>query len=117
MADPRRDGREQRRVGGRVVWIGLALSYHLWLRASELFADDKGWFHEVYCLRRGEIAHVKGDEQLEGKDIRAADKVDVRVRRSKGDQGRKGAVLVRKWREGSGRMTAEGWVGGVGGKV
>ena len=41
-------------MGGRVVWIGLALTYLLLLRASELFAEDDGSVHAVYCLRGGE---------------------------------------------------------------
>ena len=40
-------------MGGRVVWIGLALTYLLLLRASELFAEDDGSVHAVYCLRGG----------------------------------------------------------------
>ena len=36
------------KVGGRVTWIGLALSYFLTLRASELFAGEEGEFHT--CL-------------------------------------------------------------------
>ena len=32
-------------VGGRVIWIGLALSYFLKLRASELFVKEKVVFH------------------------------------------------------------------------
>ena len=43
-------------VGGGVVFIGLALPYFLTLRASELFTGEKGDFHNMYCLRRGDVA-------------------------------------------------------------
>ena len=42
-------------MGVRVTWIGLALTYLL-LRSSELFAEESGVFHELYCLRRGDVA-------------------------------------------------------------
>ena len=32
-------------VGGRVVWVGLALSYFLMYGAAELFTGEKGEFH------------------------------------------------------------------------
>ena len=34
------------------------------LRASEFFANGKGVFHKVYCLRRRDVAFVKDNEQL-----------------------------------------------------
>jgi len=36
-------------VCGSVTWIGLALSYLMLLRISELFAEDDGKVHTVYC--------------------------------------------------------------------
>ena len=36
-----------------MMWIGLALTCLLLLRASELFAEENGVSHEVYCLRGG----------------------------------------------------------------
>lgn len=91
-------------VGGRVVWIGLALSYFLMLRASELFAGEKGEFHSIYCLRRGDVAFFRNNEQLGEGRRQEADKVEVRFRGSKGDQGRKGAVIVRTRGEGGGAV-------------
>ena len=41
-------------VGGRIVWVGLALTYQLLFRASELYAEEGRKVHEVYCLRRGD---------------------------------------------------------------
>ena len=53
------------RVGGRMAWIDLALSYFLMLRASELFAGEKGEFHNIYCLRRRNVTFFRNDEQLD----------------------------------------------------
>ena len=79
-----------------MLWIGLALTYLLMLRASELFAEKDGKIHEVYCLCRGDVAFFEGDKQLEGPERVRADKIEVQMRGSKGDQGRKGAVMVRE---------------------
>ena len=61
-------------------------------------------FHKVYCLRRGDVAFFKDNEQLVGSRIHEANEVEVRFKGSEGDQGRKGAVLVRtrtgRWKEG-----------------
>ena len=53
-------------VGGRVAWIGLALTYVLLLRASELFVEDDGRVHAVYGLRGGDVAFYAGERQMEG---------------------------------------------------
>ena len=47
-------------VGGRVLWIGLALTCFFMSRASELFASGKGVFHKVYCLRGGGCGILQG---------------------------------------------------------
>lgn len=96
--------------GGRVLWIGLALSNLLMLRASELFAGAGGKVNEEYILRRGDVAFFRGTEQVMGARRREADKVEARFRASKGDQQRKGAILVRvRW--GKGAQRDEGAVG------
>ena len=51
-------------MGGRVAWIGLALTYLLLLRASELFAEDDGSVHAVYGLRGGDVAFSEGERQV-----------------------------------------------------
>jgi len=94
---------------GRVLWIGLALSYLLMLRSEELFDRGKGKVHEVHCLQRRDVAFFKGNEQLMGDKRKEADKVEVRFRGSKGDQEQKGAVLVRI-KGGSGMERDEGAV-------
>ena len=82
-------------TGGRVVRIGLALTYLILLRASELFAEDDGSVHAVYGLRGGDLAFYAGKQQVEGGRSPGIDTAKVRLRGSKGDQGQKGAVLVR----------------------
>ena len=73
-------------VGGRVAWIGLALTYLLLLRASELFVEDDGRVHAVYCLREN-VAFYAGERQVEGGSSPEVDTVVVRFRGSKGDRG------------------------------
>ena len=82
-------------VGGRIAWIGLALTYLLLLRASELYAEDSGRVHAQYCLRRKDIAFFAGNRQVEAGGDPGVDTVEIRFRGSKGDQSRRGAVLVR----------------------
>ena len=82
-------------VGGRMAWIGLTLAYLLLLRASEVFAEDDGRVHAVYCLRGGDVAFYAGERQVEEGSSPGIDKMEVRLGGSKGDQGRKVAVLVR----------------------
>lgn len=43
-------------LGGRVIWIGRALTYLLLVRASKLFVEENGPVHEVYCLKRGDVS-------------------------------------------------------------
>ena len=97
-------------VGGRVLWIGLALTYYFYVASVGIICQRKGLFHKVYCLRRGDVAFFKGNEQLVGSRIHEANKVEVRFKGSKGDQGRKGAVLVRT-RTGRGKEGERGAVG------
>ena len=88
-------------VGGRVAWIGLALTYLTRLGASELFAEDDGILHAVYCFRGRDVAFYAGEWQEEGRRSPEIDTVEVRFRGFKGDQGRKWAVLVRTGTDGS----------------
>ena len=82
-------------VAGRVLLIGLALSCYIMLRASELFANGKGMIHEVYCLKRGDAASFKDNEQLVGTKIHEENIVEVRCKGLKRNEGRKRAELVR----------------------
>lgn len=57
LTDALDDGEEHTVVRDRgvwVVWIGLALMYHLLLRESELLAEEKARIHKEYCLRKRE---------------------------------------------------------------
>ena len=46
---------------GELVWSGLALSYLLLMRQSELFADDKTKMaHQDFCVRRGDLTVQAG---------------------------------------------------------
>ena len=65
------------------------------LRASESFAKERGVHHKAYYLRRGGVAFLCDNDQLAAGSIREADRVEVRLRGSPGDQGRKRAILVR----------------------
>ena len=82
-------------VWGRIVWIRLALTYPLLLRASELFAEEGGKVQEVHCLRRGDMAFFEKGVQLGLGRKEAADTVEIRFKEGEGDQRRKGAVAVR----------------------
>lgn len=80
-------------MGGRVRWIGLALSYFLALRASELFIGGNSVYHKVLCLQRDHVALVRDYERLEGGRRQEANKIEVDLRGSKEVKGGKGAVL------------------------
>ena len=82
-------------AGGKIVWIGLALTYQLLLRASELFAEEGGKVQQVQFLRRGDVAFFEKGVQMGPGRREATDTVEIRSKGRKGDQGRKGAVAVR----------------------
>ena len=46
-----------------MFWIGLAVSYFV-LRASELSAKSKEVYRRVYCLKRGDVAFFRDNDQL-----------------------------------------------------
>ena len=82
------DGRWQPRVGdgGRVMLIRLALTYLLLLRGSELFNKRTDYLTN-YTAYGGGTRCFSGGCQLAGGTEKEADKVEVRFRCSKGDQG------------------------------
>jgi hypothetical protein len=73
---------------------GLALSYLLVARTSELFADDKSkTVHTDFGLLRSDLSFFDGQEQQSQWENRAeAATLEVRFRGSKADQQRCGAV-------------------------
>ena len=95
-------------VGGRVAWIGLALSYLLLPRVSELFAEDDGRVRTVYCLRGEDVAFYTGERKVEGGERPGDRHGGVTFQRIKRLSRSKKAVLVRTrgdW--GTGRETVE----------
>lgn len=51
--------------------------------------------HTVICLRWEDVTFITGKWKVEGRISPGADTIEVRFRGSKGDDGWKGAVLVR----------------------
>ena len=50
--------------GGDVMWLGLAFSYFLLSRASELFAYANGLVHVDFCLTRDYLTFFGGNLQV-----------------------------------------------------
>ena len=69
--------------GGLVMWLGLALSYFLLCRASELFACANGLVHPDFCLTRDCPTFFRGDVQGNIEDRARADSVKVLLMASK----------------------------------
>jgi len=46
--------------GGRVLWLSLALSFHLLARSDEMFASARGDVNPVHCLTRDDVAFYDG---------------------------------------------------------
>ena len=59
------------------MWLGLALSYFLLCRASELFAYANGLVHPDFCLTRGFLTFFRGNVQVNIEDRALADSVKV----------------------------------------
>ena len=81
--------------GGDVMWLGLALSYFLLCRASELFAYANGLVHPDFCLTRDCLTFFRGDVQVNIEDRARADSVKVLLVASKTDQNREGCTTTR----------------------
>lgn len=83
--------------GGSVIWLGLALSYFLLCRASELFAYANGLVHSDFCLTRDCLTFFRGDVQVvNSSEGRAgADSVKICFVASKNDQSREGCTITR----------------------
>ena len=69
--------------GGDVMWLGLALSYFLLCRASELFPCANGLVHPDFYLRRDCLTFFRGDVQANIEDRARADSVKVLLMASK----------------------------------
>ena len=77
--------------------LALRASFCLLTSASEKFAKTRSRVHATYCLRRADMALLRGQTHFRAAQWPTVDRVDVRFRRSKGDQLRKRAVV---WRVG-----------------
>lgn len=81
--------------GERVIWLGLALSYFLLCRASELFAYEDGLVHPDFCLTRDCLTFYRGDVQVSFDERKTADSVRIFFVASKADQNRQGCTITR----------------------
>ena len=77
------------------IWMGLALSYHLLCRASNIWAYENSLVHPDFCPTKRDIVLFRGTTRLAWKDRRRADKVDVTFTTGKADQNRFGSVVPR----------------------
>lgn len=74
-----------------VVWSKLFLME----RSDEMFAAGSGVVHSVHCRTRGDLAFYANDAQMENVRWQVVEKVEVRFRMNKGNQGQTGSVRVR----------------------
>jgi len=81
--------------GGRVLWLSLALSFQLLARSDEMFASANGAINPVHCLTRDDVALYDGEEELPFGKWHRATRAVVYFRGHKGDQERRGSVIVR----------------------
>ena len=80
---------------GWVVWTGLALSFHLLCRASEIWAYGNGLVHADLCLTRRDSTFFSGAFQLAWEERRSADRVEATFRASKSDAKMSGSIVTR----------------------
>lgn len=81
--------------GGSVLWLCLGMAYFFIMRSDEVFAGAAGVVHAAHCLTRSDVAFFAGESQLDILRWHRADRVEVRFRGHKGDQGQAGSVIVR----------------------
>ena len=85
------------------MWLGLALSFFLLCRASELFAYANGLVHPDFCLTRDCLTFFGGNLQVIIEDKAHADSVKFFFVASKTDQNREGRTTTRvRMTEGAG---------------
>ena len=93
--------------GGRVMWLGLAVSYFMLCRASEMWAYADGKVHPDFCLTRECLAFSREGVQVEFGNRSTATAVQIRFVASKCDQKRAGCTITRT------RLSNEREMGGV----
>ena len=79
--------------GGRVMWLGLAVSYCLLFRASQLWAYADAEVHPQFCLTRECLTFSRGRVQVEFRNRSTATTVQIRCVASKCDKKEQGARL------------------------
>ena len=86
------------------MWlVGLALSYFLLCRASELFACANVLVHPDFCLTRDCLTYFRGDVQVNIEDRARTNSVKVLLVASITDQNREGCTTTRvRMAEGAG---------------
>lgn len=78
-----------------MLWLSLALSFHLLARSDEMFASASGSVHPVHCLTRDDVALYDGDEELPFGKWHLATRAVIYYRGHKGDPEQRGSVIVR----------------------
>ena len=91
-------------AGGRIAWIGFALTYLLLLRLRSCTRKTTGRTRRV-LFERERCYVFAGERQVKAGDSPGVDTLEVRFKESEGDQGRKRAVLERT--KGEGRRGGE----------
>ena len=86
--------------------LGLALSYFLLCRASELWAYANGKVHPEFCLTRNCLTFLRGEGQVAFENRSSANAVQVRFVASENDQKKAGCTITRT------RLSGETEVGG-----
>ena len=77
------------------MWLGLAVTYFLMCRASELWAYADGQAHPEFCLTRNSPTFLHEGMQVALENRSAASAVQVHVLASKSDQKRAGCTITR----------------------
>ena len=77
------------------MWLGLALSYFLLCRASELWAYVDGKVHPEFCLTRNCLTFFRGEVQVKFENKATANSVQVRFVASTTYQKREGCTITR----------------------
>ena len=81
-------------LGGRVLWLSLALGNFFVARSDEIFVSLAGAVHSVHCLTRRDVALYKGERRLTSLQWHQATSTEVRFCGHKGDQAQQGSVTV-----------------------
>lgn len=75
-------------VGEGEAWIGLALTHFMLLSALEVFKEDDGRIHAMYCLR-GDVAFFAGEWQMEPGNSPEVNAIEAKFAASNSDLGRR----------------------------